>query len=98
MIDISGLNKAEVLMALYNASRPLGNGRLEYDPKPMAKEEAEDLLKTGMFFEYIKGRVMKIDLKSNSLEVDLYDRDNGAGAAEAALMELLTRPVQPRTK
>lgn len=92
MIDITGLDKAEVLAALYNASRPLGMGRMAYTPNPMTRKEAEALLKEGSYFDYINGRVMKIDLKSNLLEVDLYDRDNGAGAAEAALMELLTRP------
>lgn len=33
MINIKGLNKAKVLAALYNASKPLGLGILQYDPK-----------------------------------------------------------------
>jgi hypothetical protein len=34
-IDLKGLNKAAVLAALYNASKPQGMGFLQYDPTPM---------------------------------------------------------------
>lgn len=40
MINIKGLNKAKVLAALYNASKPLGLGILQYDPKDMSEKEA----------------------------------------------------------
>ena len=43
MIQLSGLNKADVLAALYNASKPQGMGFLQYDPKPMTRAEAEGL-------------------------------------------------------
>jgi len=92
MIDIRGLDKAEVLAALYNASRPQGMGLLHFDPKPMTKDEAAALLKDGAYFDYVKGRVMKVSLQTDDLEERLYDRDNGTGAAFRALEELLTRP------
>ena len=80
-IDITGMNKAEVLAALYNNSQPLGLGFLHYDPTPMTIEEANMLLSERTYFDYIKGRVMKIDLKSDTeLSPFLYDRDNGSGA------------------
>ena len=59
-IDLTGLDKAEVLAALYNASRPLGMGFIHYDPAPMGKEEAAEYLEGGTYFDYLKGRVMKI--------------------------------------
>ena len=43
MISLVGLDKAKILAALYNASRPLGMGFMQYDPAPMATEEARDL-------------------------------------------------------
>ncbi len=90
-IDISKLNKGDVLATLYNNSQPLGLGFLHYDPKPMTKEEAEELLKEHTYFDYLKGRVMKVDLKGDLLKTWLYDRDNGAGAAEHALRDLLDK-------
>jgi len=85
MISLDGKNKAEVLAKLYNASKPLGRGMLQYDPTPMTTEEAEELLKKFTYFDYLKGRVMKVDLSGLAFDPWLYDRDNGQGAAERAI-------------
>jgi hypothetical protein len=87
-ITLAGLNKADVLAALYNASKPQGMGFIHYDPKPMTREEAEGLLEQTTYFDYLKGRVMKVDLADNELDTWGYDRDNGQGAAERAITEL----------
>ncbi len=88
-MDISKYNKAEVLAVLYNNSKPLGLGMLHYDPKSMTKEEAQKLLDEGFtYFDYVKGRVLKIDLSTNKLRTDLYNRDNGISAAEKAIATL----------
>lgn len=50
MVDIKGLNKAEVLAALYNNSKPLGLGFLHFDAKDMTVAEAEELLKQTTYF------------------------------------------------
>lgn len=89
MVDIKGLNKAEVLAALYNNSKPLGLGFLHFDPTEMTKDEAAKLLEQTTYFDYIKGRVMKVDLSSDEgFEEWLYDRDNGNGAAQRVIDEL----------
>ena len=80
-INLIDLDKAEVLAALYNASRPLGMGFISYDSKPMTKEEAAVFLEKTTYFDYLNGRVMKIDLSGDELNPRLYDRDNGEGAA-----------------
>jgi len=90
-IDISKLDKAEVLCALYNNSRPLGFGFLHYTPEPMTRDEAAKLLVKTQHFDYLKGRVMKIDLSSSMLRVKLYERDNGSGAVAEALRPLLEK-------
>lgn len=88
-ISLEGLDKAAVLAGLYNASRPLGMGFLQYDRVPMTTEEAQAILKQGhTYFDYLKGRVMKIDLGGDELDPRLYDRDNGAGAAAKAIAAL----------
>lgn len=47
MINIADLDKAEVLAALYNASKPQGMGFMHYDPAPMGVEEARQHLRGG---------------------------------------------------
>ena len=80
------MNKAEVLAKLYNNAKPQGLGILHYDPKNMTLTEAQELLDSGQtYFDYVKGRVMKVDLSENELDPYLYDRDNGTGAAWRAL-------------
>lgn len=89
MIDITGLNKADVLAALYNASRPQGMGFMHYDPTVMTRAEAELLLQQYPYFDYLKGRVMKVSLKSDTeFDERFYDRDNGDGAAQSVITAL----------
>lgn len=89
MVDTRGLSKADVLAALYNNSKPIGLGLLQFDPKEMMVTEAEELLKQTTYFDYLKGRVMKVDLSSSDgFEEWLYDRDNGNGAAQRAIDSL----------
>lgn len=88
MIDISGLDKGAVLAALYNASHPQGMGFLHYTPEDMTPEEGAELVAEHRYFDYLRGRVMKIDLSKDSLDPRLYDRDNGAGAAAAVIEKL----------
>lgn len=88
-IDISQFDKADVLAVLYNNARAQGMGFLHYNPEPMTKEQAQKILDSGQTrFDYLQGRVMKVDLKGNMLWPGLYDRDNGSGAAATAIASL----------
>lgn len=89
-ISIKGLPKGAVLAALYNASKPQGMGFMQYDPKPMTPEEGQKVLDAtpGQYFDYLKGRVMKIGLSKDEVGTWGYDRDNGPGAAVKALEAL----------
>lgn len=87
-IDLKGLNKAEVLAALYNASKPQGMGFMHYTPEPMTTEQAAEILERQTYFDYLSGRVMKVDLAGDVLDPWGYDRDNGNGAAARALSSL----------
>ena len=87
-IDLKGLDKAAVLAALYNASQPQGRGFFAYKSEPMSVEEAQKHLERTQDFDYLNGRVMKVDLSGDVLDEWLYDRDNGQGAAEAAISSL----------
>lgn len=90
-IDITGLDKAELLAALFNASRQQGLGL--FDPRghsPMTVETARECLDQtpSKYFDYLFGRVLKVDLSTNSLRPWLYDRDNGPGATLAVVNSL----------
>lgn len=84
-IDISKMSKAKVLAALYNNSKPQGRGFLHFEAAPMSEREASALLKDYTYFDYLKGRAMKVDLSGNHLDPYLYDRDNGQGAAAGVI-------------
>lgn len=88
MIDIKGLDKAEVLIALYEHARPQGLGFLHYTPEQMTRAEALAWLEKTERFDYLNGRVMKVDLSKDAFEEWLYDRDNGDGAAAHAVREV----------
>lgn len=86
MIDISKMKKADVLKRLYDSAKPQGMGFLEYTPPPMLLAKAQSMLDDGQtYFDYVRGRVLKVDLKGDEFSPTLYDRDNGMGAAAAAL-------------
>lgn len=99
-IDISQMDKAAVLAALYNRARPLGMGMLQFKPGDMSVEQARTIMTDGdssdypsanepqtTYFDYLHGRVMKINLAGDVLRTGCYDRDNGEGAAEQALRD-----------
>ena len=74
---------------LFNASKPQGFGYLQKFKDPMTIEEARELLEDGSRFDYVRGRVMKVNLSGDTLKTVLYDRDNGEGAARQALNSML---------
>ena len=84
-MNIEGLDKAEVLAALYNGSRQQGMGfRQTRGAEGMTVEQAREELTNNeqQYFDYLHGRVMKISLCGDELNTALYNRDNGEGAAE----------------
>ena len=94
-IDISKLEKAEVLKALYDVARTQGMGFVDYGKGDMGIEEARKLIEeskawTGLplYFDYVKGRVLKVRLEKDDFDPWLYDRDNGLGAAKKAIDEI----------
>jgi hypothetical protein len=92
-IDISGIEKYKVIQALYNASQPLGMGFIHYTPEPLSDEEAQEEVEAHTYkgqisFDYLRGRVIKCEISGNEMHPGLFDRDNGAGAAAAAIARI----------
>lgn len=89
-MDITGLNKAAILAALYNGSKQQGMGFIHArGGEGMTVEQAHAaIVAQGTYFDYLYGRVLKIDLSEDDLYTVLYNRDNGQGAAERIIEEL----------
>ncbi len=93
-MDVKGIDKAILFMAIYNRAQTQGMGVLHYNPKQMDIAEAQGIIAshgTNLYFGYFRGRVMKIDLAPDFLDTRLYNRDNGPDAAEDAIFEELTK-------
>ncbi len=98
MVSIKGLSKAKVLAALYNNAKPMGMGFLRAVPGNMTEEQAEKHLKSGddherdfgmntnkLYFDYLNGRCLKVDLSKDEFDPWGYDRDYGKGAAQKVI-------------
>lgn len=90
MIDITGLDKGEVVAALYNAAKPKGLGYLieaisHTDPMTLSEGQRWFNAHAGGYINYLKGCVIKTDVSSDSIDERLYDRDNGEGTAARAI-------------
>ena len=86
MVDIKGLDKARVLKALYDHSHVQGSGFLQAVPDGVVTvEHCAGLLAKHSYFDYLHGRVLKVDLSGDEFDERLYDRDCGEGAAQRAV-------------
>jgi hypothetical protein len=92
MVDISKVTKEQALAALYNASHPQGIGFINFVPGNMDTSEAKNIIEESgdnLYFDYLKGRVLKVDLSGNEFDPWLFDRDNFDGAAQKAISSIL---------
>jgi len=86
MVDIKGLDKARVLKALYDNSHVQGLGFMHTVPDgTVTVEWCAEALEKQTEFDYLYGRVLKVDLSKDEFDERLYDRDCGEGAAQRAV-------------
>lgn len=81
------------MKALYEQSHLQGLGFLQaVSDEKVTVEHCRELLNHSTYFDYLYGKIMKVDLKSDDgFEERLYDRDNGVGAAQRAIDFLRSR-------
>lgn len=92
-IDITGIDPADLLAALYNRSSPRGMGFVRFDPTPMTREQAVGLLVSKSYFDYLYGRVIKVDFRDpDRVQSRLYDREIGVGTVQAVIDQLRAQP------
>ncbi|KAL4987764.1 hypothetical protein BDW68DRAFT_177517 [Aspergillus falconensis] len=81
-VYIGDLNKEDLIAALWSRSKPAAFFALSGLPAPpFDKEDAlRQAEKSGWYFDYLQGRVIKSNLSGEEADPWGYDRDNGAGA------------------
>lgn len=87
MVNIEGIPKPTVLCALYNASKGIGIGVYQANPKDrLTYRRAEEVLSQKTSFDFLYGRCMYVDL-TNDIEFDEteYDKWLGEGHAQKAI-------------
>lgn len=88
MVDIRGLDKVKVLMALWKASKCQGLSFMGYAPLTEGQAMAEIINRTHngrCWFDYLNGKVLKVDLGGVEFDERYFDEDNGEGAAQRAV-------------
>lgn len=92
-IDLTHLDKAEVLAALFNAASPAGMGFLAATGSKgaMTVADARAMLAEQQCFDYIGGRSCKVDFRTNEFDPWLYDRDNGGEGTAERIIERLRK-------
>lgn len=99
-IDVRGIDKAELLVALFTAANPpIGRGALNYSAyDTLTYDEATEILKGETFdtpysgqpmhVDYVKGRNLKIDLSGDEIDPTKYNAINGDLTAQRAIDDL----------
>jgi len=86
IIDITGLNKLQVLQALWNHSKPASF--FQHMPASIIPKfsvlEAQDLILYG-YVDYCCGRLIKTNFKTDMLDPTMYDREYGSGAMQKVI-------------
>src|ERR1035437_6875677 len=93
MINIVGIDKARLLQALHNGTSCLGLGVL-HDIGSMTLEQAKQIIEDSsngyrpLYFDYVCGRPLKVNLSKGEFDPGLYDRDAGEGHAAKVVAAL----------
>ena len=93
-LDISDIDPAPLLAALYNRAAPIGYGFLSANPHDLTADEAEDILldqyaetKSTIIWD-LRGRVIQSDFNPGAADFTLYDKAHGPGAAASVVRAL----------
>ncbi len=99
MVNIQGLEKWQVTKALHAKTHAQGMGFL-HDRGELTDEQAkEDVAQHTqdngkIYFDYLRGRVMKVEISGDEFDPWLFDRDNYEGAAQEAITKLRAQLMQ----
>lgn len=99
MIDITGLDKAQVLLALWKGSHCQGMSFLGMlnEGGGLTLEKAQEMVngRNQLYFDYVAGHVIKCDITNDQFDERLYDRDCGEGRAAEVISALRNNTEVP---
>jgi len=118
LIDISGIDKAELLLALLQGSKVQGMGVLQDPGRPLTVDDARTAIHgrgddihnqygnvggrsnptaegQHLDFDYLFGRVLKVDISGDTLDPWGYDRDLGEGHGAEVVARLRSMLLHP---
>lgn len=96
-ISIKGVDKVELLVALYNAARP-GWLHRGYPKGPMECPEAKAILAESQNISIVNGRALYVDLSGDELDTTIYDSHNGRLCAGEALAPIVSAAAERARK
>ena len=88
-INIKGINKAQILLALYGRANSTMFGVMGKGYVHLNEQDAKKLLEKSTSFRELHGRSMGIDLSGDELDTSVFNQYNGDGAAEDALAPII---------
>lgn len=95
MINIEGLNKAEVLSELYNNCKVVLPDSVASIFNTVTVGECVNILKNNSKFSKILGKSIPVDFTSDiEFNEELYDKENGEGSAQRIVDELRNKSTE----
>lgn len=88
MISIYGLDKAEVLVLLYNGARQMPFSTTPVEQRVLTIADARLILQEKQRFGSLRGRMLRVDLSDEKFDPTAYERINGKGQAVRMLKPL----------
>lgn len=90
MVDISGLDKRDVLRALFQVAQPHNYSWLKYDADDVLPNEQADRIVREGYADYVAGRSVKVHISKRSREIDVarFNKSSGAEAGQRAIARL----------
>ena len=61
-IDVTNIDKVELVKAVYELSRPQGMGMMHFDPAPLTTKDVQSMIRPDgtIRLDYVKGRACKV--------------------------------------
>lgn len=81
-VDISGLNKVDILREMWESTKPASFFSLGYGVPIPKWDESEARLAVSGYIDYFQGRCIKTDLSKDIVDTFGYDRDHEPGALQ----------------
>ena len=103
MVDITGLPKDRLLIALYNKAKPIDTSSASsYAPLPYRKAKGLVGLKLQrnqpLAFAQMNDKRLDIDITDNEFDAKAYDRHNGAGSARLMVAKVARELAEQKRK